>query len=170
MKSDASQPVIEKPQRPPVAKSSEHSKTRKRSTMIKNHLPLSDGKLKLRLALQHMGELMESLNENQRAAVRNIGFGSILGFKMGRISSALGWWLVNNYNPKARVLNYGSHHIQITEELVNDIFGIPRGKIQIKEVERARADFHEVVAESKCQFENAPACLTPVQFKTYTQA
>ncbi|MFS7907210.1 hypothetical protein Hanom_Chr01g00068611 [Helianthus anomalus] len=40
-------------------------KTRKRSTTVKNHLPLSDGKLTLRLALKHMGELVESLNENQ---------------------------------------------------------------------------------------------------------
>ncbi|KAJ0683437.1 hypothetical protein HanPI659440_Chr16g0658271 [Helianthus annuus] len=53
--------------------------------------------------------------------------------------------------------------------MVNDIFGVPRGEVEITEVERARADFHEVVAEWEGQFENAPACLTPVQFKTYMQ-
>ncbi|KAF5813978.1 hypothetical protein HanXRQr2_Chr03g0105201 [Helianthus annuus] len=106
-----------------------------------------------------MGELMQSLNENQRTAVKNIGFGSNHR-----------WWLVKNYDPKTRVLNCGSYHIQITEELVNDIFGIPRGKVEIKEVERVRADSHEVVAEWKGQFENAPARLTHVQFKTYMQA
>ncbi|KAJ0779277.1 hypothetical protein HanPI659440_Chr06g0224731 [Helianthus annuus] len=83
-----------------------------------------------------MGELMESLNENQRGAVRNIGFGSILSFRMGPIPSTLSWWLVNNYDTKTRVLNCGSHHIQITEELVHDVFGVPRGNEEIKEVER----------------------------------
>ncbi|MFS7945080.1 hypothetical protein Hanom_Chr06g00519781 [Helianthus anomalus] len=97
---------------------------------------------------------MQTLNEDQWVAVKNIGFGSILGFKMCQISSALGW----------------CHHIQITEELVNDIFGVPRGKVEIKEAERARADFHEVVVEWRSQFENAPTRLTPFQYKTYMQA
>ncbi|KAJ0428459.1 hypothetical protein HanHA300_Chr17g0646361 [Helianthus annuus] len=168
-RSGASPQVVEKPQRPPDARSSKDSKTRKRATTVKNCIPLSDGKLTLRLALKHMGELMESLNEIQRGAVRNIGFGSILKFRMGPIPSTLGWWLVNNYDTKTRVLNCGSHHIQITEELVHDVFGVPRGNEEIKEVERARADFHEVVAEWKGQFGKAPARLTPVQFKTYMQ-
>ncbi|KAM0061877.1 hypothetical protein Hdeb2414_s0004g00141351 [Helianthus debilis subsp. tardiflorus] len=86
---------------------------------------------------------------------------------MGLIPSTLGWWLVNNYDPKTWVLNCGSHHIQITEELMNDVFGLPRGDEKIKEAEKARSDFHEVVAEWKEQFENAPTRLTPVQFKTY---
>ncbi|XP_035830816.1 uncharacterized protein LOC118480200 [Helianthus annuus] len=55
------------------------------------------------------------------------------------------------------------------EELVHDVFGVPRGNEEIKEVARARADFHEVVAEWKAQFESDPARLTPVQFKTYMQ-
>ncbi|MFS7951916.1 hypothetical protein Hanom_Chr07g00600841 [Helianthus anomalus] len=166
-RSGASQQVVEKTHRPPIAKSIKDSKTHKRSTTLKSYIPLSDGKLTLRLDLKHMGELVESFNENQRQDVRNIGFGSILGFKMGLIPSTPGWWLVNNYDPKTRVLNCGSHHIQITEELVNDVFGVPRGDEKIKEVERARSDFHEVVAECKEQFENAPARLTLVQFKTY---
>ncbi|KAJ0534409.1 hypothetical protein HanIR_Chr09g0419461 [Helianthus annuus] len=168
-RSGASPQVVEKTQRPPDTSSSKYSKTRKRPTTVKNYIPLSDGKLTLRLALKHMGELMESLNESQRGAGRNIGFGSILSFRMGPIPSTLGWWLVNNYDTKTRVLNCGSQHIQITEELVHDVFGVPRGNEEIKEVERARADFHEVVVEWKGQFENAPACLTPVQFKTYMQ-
>ncbi|MFS7913116.1 hypothetical protein Hanom_Chr02g00138051 [Helianthus anomalus] len=64
----------------PVAQSSENSKTHRRSTTIKSYPPLSDGKLTLRTALKHIGELVQSLNANQRAVVKNIGFGSILGF------------------------------------------------------------------------------------------
>ncbi|KAJ0485704.1 hypothetical protein HanLR1_Chr14g0533721 [Helianthus annuus] len=168
-RSGAGPQVVEKTQRPADARSIKDSKTRKRPTTVKNYIPLSDGKLTLRLALKHMGELMKSLNENQRGAVRNIGFGSILSFRMGQIPSTLSWWLVNNYDTKTRVLNCGSHHIQITEALVHDVFGVPRGNEEIKEVERARADFHEVVVEWKGQFKSAPARLTPVQFKTYMQ-
>ncbi|MFS7900523.1 hypothetical protein Hanom_Chr00s119028g01810931 [Helianthus anomalus] len=131
-RSGASQQVVEKPHRSPIAKSIKDSKTHKRSTTVKNYIPLSDGKLTLRLALKHMGELVESFNENQRQAVRNIGFGSILGFIMGPIPSTLGWWLVNNYDPKTRVLNCGRHHIQITEELVNNVFVVPRGDENIR--------------------------------------
>ncbi|KAF5818944.1 hypothetical protein HanXRQr2_Chr02g0071961 [Helianthus annuus] len=116
------------------------------------------------------GKLMQALNENQQAVVKNIRFRSILGFDMGQISSALGWWLMKNYDPKTRLLNYGSYHIHITEELVHDIFGVPRGKIEIKETERARSDFHEVVAEWKTQIEDVESSrFTPVQFKTYMQ-
>ncbi|KAF5781470.1 hypothetical protein HanRHA438_Chr11g0496741 [Helianthus annuus] len=76
--------------------------------------------------------------------------------------------MVKNYDPKTRVLNCGSHPIHIIEELVHDIFGVPRGKIEIKEVERARADFHEVVAKWKSQFKDGESSrFTPVQFKTY---
>ncbi|XP_035830847.1 uncharacterized protein LOC110869443 [Helianthus annuus] len=168
-RSGAGQKVVEKTQQPAYATSIKDSKTHKKRQPVKNYIPLADGKLTMRLALKHMGELMESLNENQRGAVRNIGFGSILSFRMGPIPSTLSWWLVNNYDTKTRVLNCGSHHIQITEELVHDVFGVPRGNEEIKEVARARADFHEVVAEWKAQFESDPARLTPVQFKTYMQ-
>ncbi|MFS8002016.1 hypothetical protein Hanom_Chr13g01197131 [Helianthus anomalus] len=112
---------------------------------------------------------MDSLNEDQRNSVKNIGFGATLGFKMGQISIALGWWLVKNYNHKTRVLNCGSHQIPITEELVHEIFDVPRGKIEIQEVEKARADFSEEVAEWKSQFENATKRFTTVQFNAYMQ-
>ncbi|KAJ0443318.1 hypothetical protein HanIR_Chr16g0819431 [Helianthus annuus] len=115
-----------------------------------------------------MGEPMENLNEDQRNSVKNIGFGAILGFKMGQIATTLGWWLVKNYDPKTRILNCGSHQIPISEEFVHEIFGV-QGEIEIQEVERARADFSEVVAEWKNQFENAPKRFTPVKFKAYMQ-
>ncbi|MFS7972597.1 hypothetical protein Hanom_Chr09g00846661 [Helianthus anomalus] len=88
---------------------------------------------------------------------------------MGQISTALGWWLVKNYDHKTHVLNCGSYQIPITEELMHEIFGVPRGYVEIQEVERARADFIEVVAEWKSQFENTPKPFTPVQFKAYMQ-
>ncbi|KAM0026250.1 hypothetical protein Hdeb2414_s0020g00555951 [Helianthus debilis subsp. tardiflorus] len=89
---------------------------------------------------------------------------------MGQISLALGWWLMKNCDPKTRVLNCGRYHIQITEELVHDVFGLLRGKVEIKEVERAKADFHDVIVEWRSQFENAPTRLKHVQFKTHMQA
>ncbi|MFS7935445.1 hypothetical protein Hanom_Chr05g00403531 [Helianthus anomalus] len=88
---------------------------------------------------------------------------------MGQISTLLGWWLVKNYDHKTRALNCGSHQIPITKELVHEIFGVPRGKVEIKEVERSRADFSEVVVEWRSQFENTPKRFTHVQFKTYMQ-
>ncbi|KAM0010496.1 hypothetical protein Hdeb2414_s0074g00775071 [Helianthus debilis subsp. tardiflorus] len=74
-----------------------------------------------------------------------------------------------NYDHKTRVLNCGSYQKPITEELMHEIFGVPTGKVEIQEVERTRADFSEVVAEWKSQFENAPKRFTHVQFKTYIQ-
>ncbi|KAM0070433.1 hypothetical protein Hdeb2414_s0001g00013061 [Helianthus debilis subsp. tardiflorus] len=46
-KSDPKQPVVEKTPQPPVAQSSENSKTRRRPTTTKSYLPLADGKLTL---------------------------------------------------------------------------------------------------------------------------
>ncbi|MFS7977297.1 hypothetical protein Hanom_Chr10g00902361 [Helianthus anomalus] len=86
---------------------------------------------------------------------------------MRTVPSSLGWWPVKNYDHKTCVLNVGSHQIHITEELVHEIFGVPRGVKLVEEVERARANFSEVVAEWKSQFVNPPKRLSLDPFKTY---
>ncbi|KAJ0552986.1 hypothetical protein HanRHA438_Chr08g0343231 [Helianthus annuus] len=140
--------------------------TRQPMRTTKPYLPIVNGKLLLRTALKHMVTVVESFNQNQRNTVIKIGFGSILGFQMRTVPSSLGWWLVKNYDHKTCILNAGSQQIHITEELVHEIFGVPRGVKLVEEVERARADFNEVVAEWKNQFIKAPKRMTPIPFKT----
>ena len=93
-----------------------------------------------------------NLNQNQRQAVHQMGFGATLRLKIDTVPTMLGYWLVENYNEKTNTLNVGNHTIHMNEELINSLTGIPNGRVPVNMKKRPTAKDH-VVAEWKAQFQ-----------------
>ncbi|MFS7930553.1 hypothetical protein Hanom_Chr04g00345651 [Helianthus anomalus] len=70
-----------------------------------------------------------NLNQNQRQAVEQMGFGVALKLKIDTVPTMLGYWLVENYNEKTNHLNVGNHTVHINEELINSLTCIPNGRV-----------------------------------------
>ncbi|XP_076897923.1 helicase-like transcription factor CHR28 [Bidens hawaiensis] len=101
---------------------------------LKNEQPFEeflDIKLRMRCSPVNLWETIQSLTEEQQACVREMGFGSILQMNIKSIPTALGYWLLVNYNHHLNELNVGDHVIKITPSLVHEILGIPMGNIKV---------------------------------------
>ncbi|MFS7995131.1 hypothetical protein Hanom_Chr12g01114421 [Helianthus anomalus] len=73
-----------------------------------------------------------NLNQNQRQAVQHMGFGVARKLKIDSVSIMLGYWLVEKYNEITNNLNVGNHTIQINEELINSLKGIPNREVPVQ--------------------------------------
>ncbi|KAL8208048.1 hypothetical protein R6Q57_007460, partial [Mikania cordata] len=107
-------------------------------------------KVRIRNSPINLKTFIDLLNVKQKDAIKKIGFGSILNFKITSLSTCMGYWLLSNYNPTTNTLNLGSF-VKITSKLVNQVLGIPIGSIQIKELNKpSKRD--PIVAEFRSQF------------------
>lgn len=87
-----------------------------------------------------MVECVQALTDEQKEAVREIGFGGLLCMKLVRSHSKLGHYLVENLDDSEMVIHTTGGSIRITSELVKDIFGIPNGSIDIDAINPLRDD------------------------------
>ncbi|KAJ0752777.1 hypothetical protein HanPI659440_Chr09g0328211 [Helianthus annuus] len=93
-----------------------------------------------------------NLNQNQRKAVEQIGFGATLKLKIDTVPTMLGYWLVENYNEKTNTLNVGNHTVHMNEESIYSLTGIPNGRVPVNMTKRPTTK-DQVVAAWKAQFE-----------------
>ncbi|KAI4969958.1 hypothetical protein ZWY2020_000872 [Hordeum vulgare] len=78
-------------------------------------------------------KLYKHINEDQRAAIRDMGTGAFLDIKCGYLHNTLVTWFTRQYHSGRKgfvVPRRG--FIPLTEESVHKILGIPRGDIEIK--------------------------------------
>ncbi|CAH9069742.1 unnamed protein product, partial [Cuscuta epithymum] len=71
---------------------------------------------------------MKAMNEDQKKAVRDIGFGGLLNLEISQLPSRMASWVVENFNPRnctIRLAEGASMHI--SEEDVARVFGLPIG-------------------------------------------
>ncbi|KAJ0745279.1 hypothetical protein HanPI659440_Chr10g0397011 [Helianthus annuus] len=83
-------------------------------------------------------DTIKQFTEAQVADVKSIGFGDVLDIKVNHISTRLGYWLVRNYDEQYRTLSIGNNKIEITRDLVHDLFGIPKGDVIVREKNKPR--------------------------------
>ncbi|KAK9049308.1 hypothetical protein SSX86_031724 [Deinandra increscens subsp. villosa] len=121
------------------------------------YVAYSGDTLQCRTCVGKFVTMLESLSEEQKKAIENIGFGSVLSFSLNMVPTGLGFWLVKNYDAKNNTLNIGTEKISVTPLEVSEILGIPMGKELVSEKERPRDTTDEVLAEFKGQFTEAIA-------------
>ena len=77
-------------------------------------------------------DMLESLNENQRRAVREIGFGALLNFNIRSFPRALAYYLINNFNSKTSSIELNSgESLFLDDEDVHITLGFPIGSLPI---------------------------------------
>ncbi|KAI4969464.1 hypothetical protein ZWY2020_000378 [Hordeum vulgare] len=92
-----------------------------------------DGTERNRASPQAICKLYKHINEDQRAAIRDMGTGAFLDIKCGYLHNTLVTWFPRQYHSGRKgfvVPRRG--FIPLTEESVHKILGIPRGDIEIK--------------------------------------
>ena len=84
-------------------------------------------RLRIRNPAKALANVMKLLTDEQKKSLKDMGFKSFLGYKVGRVPTSLARWLLLNYNPITSVLHAGNVNIKITSKTVHDIFGLPFG-------------------------------------------
>ncbi|CAA0828830.1 Unknown protein [Striga hermonthica] len=75
---------------------------------------------------------VSGLSEDQRRAVRDMGFGSLLDLTITATPTKMGYWLVDNFNHMDRKLQlYDCGKIHVKEDDAYRVMGLPRGNIEV---------------------------------------
>ncbi|CAA0828270.1 Unknown protein [Striga hermonthica] len=75
---------------------------------------------------------VSGLSEDQRRAVRDMGFGCLLDLKITATPAKMGYWLIDNFNHMDRKLQlYDGGKIHVKEDDVYSVMGLPRGTIEV---------------------------------------
>ncbi|CAA0808963.1 Unknown protein, partial [Striga hermonthica] len=75
---------------------------------------------------------VSGLSEDQRRAVRDMGFGSLLDLTITATPAKMGYWLIDNFNHIDRKLQlYDGGKIHVKEDDAYRVMGLPRGNIEV---------------------------------------
>ena len=103
-----------------------------------------------RCSLANLTHWIATFSDAQKKTVVEMGFGSMLDLKLESVPTAMGFWLVQNYNHQNSTLHIGTKVVRITPELVHEVLGIPIGKKEV--MDRRSTAKNEVITEWKQQF------------------
>ena len=78
-----------------------------------------------------MREVLISLSEEQVAWVKRTGFGGILDVRMEKYPHRMGYNVVAVFNAEECMLSLKAGNIKITEDIVHNIIGLPKGKERV---------------------------------------
>ena len=88
--------------------------------------------LRTRFPTKRLTDFVSGLNNTQKACLSSIGFGSVLKLKIESFSKSLAFWVVDKYNPDTNSICFYNKTIKVTNERVNEIYGIPMGDEEMK--------------------------------------
>ncbi|KAJ0930589.1 hypothetical protein HanPSC8_Chr04g0151121 [Helianthus annuus] len=131
--------------------------------------PFTGARIRPKIGIDNLITLASGLNEEQGQKVDEIGFGSIFGYKVTGVPTALANWLVTNYDPDNGILNVdGGRTVNISSELVRSVFGLPMGPTDLAEKKKANKRKDVVVQAFRDQFKHMDITrLSPVQLMNY---
>ncbi|GER25456.1 E3 ubiquitin-protein ligase [Striga asiatica] len=90
-------------------------------------------KLKSRTCPQVLVNSCKKMNAAQKRAVNEIGFGSIFHLSVNKLPRKLGYWLLDNFQPKTcEIKLQNGHNVHIESEDVALVLGFPNGECAIK--------------------------------------
>ncbi|PWA67953.1 Peptidase C48, SUMO/Sentrin/Ubl1 [Artemisia annua] len=136
---------------------------------IGSKVPVVD-RIHQRISLWSLHRLLPKLTTKQREDIKEMGFGTVLGFSIKDVPTRLSYWLLDNFDEDNCVLNVDGKAISVTRETVRDVLGIPMGSVPVKAVDEADCR-HPLVVEWKKQFERTTRYKhIPIEKQIYTQA
>lgn len=101
------------------------------STPIVSHVNVKKAEITYRNPLGLFSTLCRSLNDNQKATVKEIWFGFLSEFVVKKFSTKFFLWVLERYDEKRNVLRIKNNDIHITRRGVHDMYGLPVGDISM---------------------------------------
>lgn len=95
---------------------------------------------------------IRSMNEEQKQAVIDIGFGSILNMKFEEIPTRIGYFVVDNFDERTGKIKLKNGSIHVTKQVIHDMLGVPMGGLEIKAENKSKSD-DAVTLEWRSQFD-----------------
>nr|GMD78710.1 hypothetical protein DM860_011184 [Ipomoea batatas] len=96
--------------------------------------------LRSRSSTSQFFEALQGLNAVQTATIIEMGFASLFHLQIDNLPIRMGYWLVQNYNPRNSTLYLvDGIGVSITEQDVQLVLGFPRGNIKIEKWSRANS-------------------------------
>ncbi|GKG31508.1 hypothetical protein Tco_0426458, partial [Tanacetum coccineum] len=114
-----------------VSKKGNHKRNNGKTTVAAGTKQPVD-RIHLRVSLWSLHRLIPNLSVKQREDVTDMGFGAVLDFKIKDVPTRLSYWLLDNFDEDARVLNFDGKSISMTRETVRDILGLPMGDVTVE--------------------------------------
>ncbi|KAJ0753788.1 hypothetical protein HanPI659440_Chr09g0339641 [Helianthus annuus] len=74
--------------------------------------------------------------EQQRDAVRKMGFGPLLTFSVDGLPAKLGYFVVDNFNPDKMVICTPAGDIKVNRKVIHTLLGIPTGGHKISSIDK----------------------------------
>ena len=87
--------------------------------------------LQTRCSLERVIRVIEELHLKQKAAIEEIGFGSLLQLRCRKIDHGLRLWLVNSFNPNTYMLELYNTCIKLSTIDVEFIMGLKARGLKI---------------------------------------
>ena len=109
----------------------------------------------------YLSEIYNILNDNQKDAVKDIGFGFVGDFVVRGFSRNICSWVLQNYDETKNVLHVGGFDINVTRKAVHDMYGLPMGHISMNLPLKSQSA-NEVIRDWKAQF---PADVERIRYK-----
>ena len=98
--------------------------------------------IRIRTTPAQLATVMTSLSYAQQECVKGMGFGSLIGFNIDKLPGKLVYHVVNNFDISQMVIKNRKGDIQIDHDSVHDVFGIPKGNIDISSIDfKADSEF-----------------------------
>ena len=92
--------------------------------------------LRTRMSLSKFFDVVSILNKEQKKAVKEMGLGSLLRVAINGIPGKLSRFVVNSFEPKDMKMHLPLGTIDVTEDLVHDILGVPKGGEELYDIDQ----------------------------------
>nr|KAJ0188508.1 hypothetical protein LSAT_V11C900499290 [Lactuca sativa] len=103
-------------------------------------IPIQPRRIHIRTSPKILFSTMHSLTIGQKEYLSSIGFGPLLNIRVDGSASRIGYYVVNNFDPKHMVLNVDHGEIPINRQLIHDMLGLPLGNTNINSLKLTPAE------------------------------
>lgn len=101
---------------------------------------------------KNLFQVISQLSNTQKQALREIGFGNLIEYKIKDVPTRLAYWLLDKFDEETCSLDVNGKRIEITREVVRDVLGVPMGEVHVDA--RDGTDFRNpLVRRWKAQFD-----------------
>ena len=94
--------------------------------------------LRIKSSPSSLIDAVKVMSEEQREAVIDMGFESLLNMKMHQCPARLGHYLLEMFDDTNLIMRTGKGEISLTPQIVHEVLGIPIGSKSLEEVKRVK--------------------------------
>lgn len=85
--------------------------------------------LNLRTSPKPLYEAIQRLSQEQKQCIEDMGFGRLLSMKTDGVPGKMAFAILDNFDTDAMQIKFGEKTIQVNEQSIHDILGLPMGEV-----------------------------------------